>query len=1407
MPPTIDGLLGPAGTSSEPSPFRRAIDAYIKSRPKKSTTPQFLLALQESGSTTTKDDVQRAMTELERKNANSTATRLIRKTLKPVMSVLHTYTGVIDTLAQADPMPTALVWGLVKAVVETSNRFIELYEKISTQLEAMRNHLARLTDYDDLYGDSVEMQEILEASELGQIVQARLHRREHEDQTEERRLAGFARDEHKAFFQEHLEELRLRNLERRKNRLKDFRDWLKADSSPVLETISLNSRDLQDVIKMLVKRLSYIYIFVDGLDEECDDGQRSTRMLEVVAFLLELTDENPHYVRIWCSSQDRIGLNAKLGHFNIIDVSSKLNNNDIQQFLADKMETFEHLEIEKGYRTLLSLDLCQKAEGCFLWASLMLDSISKAPTLYAIQELIERGLPQGYEVYYKRRLEDLDVSQRAFVSILLACVLYAKRPLRLEELCESMAVFKTSDGENINKSQKLFRNQVLKLCEPLVEIQESDNYSICTLSHASVRKFLIEYFKNDKKSAVSSVSHDPMGYICLRYLSQPCYRRLLVRSGETFTDMNDEDITEHHLLSYAAKYWDKHLDDLPYSQELCGKVEQFLNSSQFQTCLQTQSLFVEGQFQVWYNSVSLWRGPQRRRVFPTWLSERCGHSMEQQYQFFVAQWGNVLNSVTSMYGDHPGEIDRCFWNALGTQNFLHDSQSRYKNFAFTPEIQRDQQIPIRYFEGINEIGNRVVVVTLMASKDDPSDLQFWCDEWALNGRSPSHVRSQLLDAKRSSWRLYDQPKTQSGWPVPVSLTSDLQSLRIGNHIFVRSSDQSFVSLESLIGQEDYFEEVISCGGYVALSTRGIPTQTDLFDKKDDKKEVNKDTIFDHSEELAQILEESVKSADSIANSTATTSTQETENAETSLNSTSSSNTSVSSLVIEEPEAIDYPGKDIDLQNFDAETLEDDLESDRESNSANESWSEGSTNDVPDELDDEDQWNDWRAGDLVDLEDLEDLEEEILQRDDDNSDSSNEPDAEEEPATSEDSYDSEDIEDAHISLPMGYRLKQAHSSSSNSTTSSIGSTYSQSIAADSDDPDADDSDFENENGRRLEDLMLGRDKASKSPSTKHATLRVYSLEHNNWNLVFHYSESSTHRLYGSPPVIHPTQPLLVWPLGNNEVLFANLIRNTYFTRRLCCSEPKSCHVFIKTHFSADGRHLHFAALEASGADGTDDEGTKNKQRSLHLNLQVTTHRLSGRKTARAPPSLVFRTNVSLGSTTSLSVSRLPYTLTWTPKHLYLTSNSETLAITRIPLSYPEDGSKRTPICSTQGEVFLPRSVESRNVYYFPPAPTSSTPSSKGLSLDDNRQRQRKKDKATIIIGSYSSEPSQRLYVPKNLMSPPIGLYLDEEKHLGGWECKTNVEGGGRVVNLDGGKLKGKFESFDLNEDCDIVPYLV
>ncbi len=57
-------------------------------------------------------------------------------------------------------------------------------------------------------------------------------------------------------------------------------------------------------------------------------------------------------------------------------------------------------------------------------------------------------------------------------------------------------------------------------------------------------------------------------------------------------------------------------------------------------------------------------------------------------------------------------------------------------------------------------------------------------------------------------------------------------------------------------------------------------------------------------------------------------------------------------------------------------------------------------------------------------------------------------------------------------------------------------------------------------------------------------------------VFQYTHSLSLMLYDSPPAIHPHHPLVAWPLGAGDVLFADFALKTYFTRKLRASAPHS-----------------------------------------------------------------------------------------------------------------------------------------------------------------------------------------------------------------------------------------------------------
>ena len=99
-------VIAPGSVQGEGTlpPFRRALKQYLLSKStkrSKSKTPAFLNDLQRPGCTKTKEDVQKAMRDLDKASSDRTSTRAVRMTLGPVIRVLDDYSGIINTLGMS----------------------------------------------------------------------------------------------------------------------------------------------------------------------------------------------------------------------------------------------------------------------------------------------------------------------------------------------------------------------------------------------------------------------------------------------------------------------------------------------------------------------------------------------------------------------------------------------------------------------------------------------------------------------------------------------------------------------------------------------------------------------------------------------------------------------------------------------------------------------------------------------------------------------------------------------------------------------------------------------------------------------------------------------------------------------------------------------------------------------------------------------------------------------------------------------------------------------------------------------------------------------------------------------------------------------------------------------------------
>ena len=208
---------------------------------------------------------------------------------------------------------------------------------------------------------------------------------------------------------------------------------------------------------------------------------------------------------------------------------------------------------------------------------------------------------------------------------------------------------------------------------------------------------------------------------CLLYLSQEKYAQLMTKRLSQWVTASGEDLSNNHLLTYSAKYWDKHLDDVPETPQLLRRVESFLTSSNFQTTLQIQSLCVEAQFGLYTLEGHARNHKYTKRVFPRWFAENKAQNNSEfvgSYRTFVSEWRSFLECGTcsddcckyANYARFVGELDRCLWKALGPANFLSSNHERYFSFMLSNGKPLPNKQTASYQDGVAKDGSLVVVL-------------------------------------------------------------------------------------------------------------------------------------------------------------------------------------------------------------------------------------------------------------------------------------------------------------------------------------------------------------------------------------------------------------------------------------------------------------------------------------------------------------------------------------------------------------------------------------------------------------------------------------------------------------------------------------------------------------------------
>ncbi|KAM0795732.1 ankyrin repeat-containing domain protein [Usnea florida] len=349
------------------------------------------------------------------------------------------------------------------------------------------------------------------------------------------------------------------------------------------------------LFKRIVLQIQHFYFVVDGFDE-CTGEELNSRPHNIrnprERFLNGLGDSlaRTRTKVLFVSRQDldirRYVRSSEADSVKWIEyaLSARDTNSDIKQF-ADTLIAHRLPNKPQALREELAINACERCEGMFLWIYSLqrqLKPSSNHQKLCAVVSNVPGGLDQAYERSMQNIVELDDEDKQRAIAI-LRWVMYASRPLTVQELTEALLV--SIDDEDVSGffpetmlpdeyDECYVEDEILGPCAPFVrlrgeEVHQPVKDQTLHFMHFSVKEYLSSKAVCDNFPKLGQTyftdeagAHKLLAQICLRYL---CYDDFI--QTETLSEENfDAKINKYAFLKYAGRYWTDHkryCNDLP----------------------------------------------------------------------------------------------------------------------------------------------------------------------------------------------------------------------------------------------------------------------------------------------------------------------------------------------------------------------------------------------------------------------------------------------------------------------------------------------------------------------------------------------------------------------------------------------------------------------------------------------------------------------------------------------------------------------------------------------------------------------------------------------------------------------------------------------------------------------------
>ncbi|MCJ1249282.1 hypothetical protein MMC30_006505 [Trapelia coarctata] len=303
-----------------------------------------------------------------------------------------------------------------------------------------------------------------------------------------------------------------------------------------------------------------VYLVIDGLDE-------ATRIPDVLDSLLSISQTSQN-LTLMVFSRDVPCINKRLSHAVHINLTPESTKPDIDKYVHDEIDKLEIPEMTPHIKEHATRFLQDRANGMFLWATLMVDSLRASTSEQNFADTMA-DVPTGLTDLWLRGIHQLwqkssNMRGLARQTILWVCTAFV--PLQWSELQCALAL--DLQAPNFLPERKPFLQVTLDLCSPFV------SYDITSQTirpvHPSFHDFIFGCEVQDIAQLPERAffcskpeAHRMLSLHCLTYLTQAYSAH--------------SNLIEQPLTRYACLWWTKHLLATEPCQELADAAETFLS--------------------------------------------------------------------------------------------------------------------------------------------------------------------------------------------------------------------------------------------------------------------------------------------------------------------------------------------------------------------------------------------------------------------------------------------------------------------------------------------------------------------------------------------------------------------------------------------------------------------------------------------------------------------------------------------------------------------------------------------------------------------------------------------------------------------------------------------------------------